>query len=509
MKSATRRFLPAMVLILFLVLIGVPFPAAADQEYSRARIVRLSFVEGTVTVLGPGSADWANAPVNTPIQEGFQLSTDKNSFAEVQFENGSTARVGELSLLKFEQLGLAESGDSLNRLRLDHGYGTFRVQPEKVQTFEVQSGDATFKPAGKAEFRIDLDQDQVRVEVFKGSLEVSSPEVSTTLAKNNVLEFTPGSEQAYSISHEIVRDDWDQWVAQRDEQEAENRPPGGYPQGAPAYGWSDLNNYGTWSYFDGYGYGWIPDVAGSWAPFTAGRWASYPGCGYTWISSEPWGWLPSYYGGWSFDPLFGWAWFPGTAFGSWCPANVTWYQGPGWVGWLPNGPATGPATKPRPPGPPRGCPDAPCRITAVNLRNFSQGGPIRPRALLPVDAFQGERVVAPNVEPGPLALLPGTPAKLSSAQRAIVSGEPLGSELAAKASPEGRHAAPSSTFTAPPAGLEREGRGFWASHSAHAPSAQSGSFGSPGSFGHSSESSPAASSSMGGSASHAAGSPHK
>src|ERR1700752_5043339 len=100
-------------------------PAAADQEYSHARIVRLSFVEGTVTLLRPSASDWAAAAVNTPIEEGFQLSTDKSSFAEVEFENGSTARVGELSLLKFDQLGLTETGDELNRLTLDHGYGTF------------------------------------------------------------------------------------------------------------------------------------------------------------------------------------------------------------------------------------------------------------------------------------------------------------------------------------------------------------------------------------------------
>jgi hypothetical protein len=60
------------------LLIGSIAALAAETEYSHARIVRLSFVEGTVTVLRPAS-DWANAPVNTPIQEGFQLSTDKNT----------------------------------------------------------------------------------------------------------------------------------------------------------------------------------------------------------------------------------------------------------------------------------------------------------------------------------------------------------------------------------------------------------------------------------------------
>ena len=55
---------------------------------SHVRVVRLSFVEGTVTVRRPGSEEWASASVNTPIEEGFSIATGKKSFAEVQFENG-------------------------------------------------------------------------------------------------------------------------------------------------------------------------------------------------------------------------------------------------------------------------------------------------------------------------------------------------------------------------------------------------------------------------------------
>jgi hypothetical protein len=40
------------------------------QHYSHARVVRLSFAEGTVTVQRPEVPEWAKAPVNTPIQ-GF------------------------------------------------------------------------------------------------------------------------------------------------------------------------------------------------------------------------------------------------------------------------------------------------------------------------------------------------------------------------------------------------------------------------------------------------------
>ena len=75
------------------------------QSYSPARIVRLSFVEGDVTVQRPDVQAWAEAPVNTPLQQGFKVSTGENSFAEMQFENGGTVRLGERALIDFTRLG--------------------------------------------------------------------------------------------------------------------------------------------------------------------------------------------------------------------------------------------------------------------------------------------------------------------------------------------------------------------------------------------------------------------
>jgi len=486
MKAAQRSYLVPIALIL-----GSVWAFASDGEYSRARIVRLSFVEGTVTVLRP-SSDWANAPVNTPIQEGFQLSTDKNSFAEVQFENGSTARVGELALLKFDQLGLTESGDSLNRIVLDHGYGTFHVSGDNLGSFEVRSGDATFKTEGKSEFRIDAERGQLRLEVLKGSVEASSPAVSTTLAKDQVLELTPGSDTAYNLTQGVQRDDWDDWVAGRDQQEAAATPPGGDIPGAPAYGWSDLNQYGTWSYFDGYGYGWVPDATGPWSPYGLGQWSYYPGFGYTWLSYEPWGWLPYHFGGWGFDPLFGWAWFPGNSW-AWSPALVNWYSGPGWVGWVPRPPMSGGGMGAGQLPPAKPCPNgATSCIKAVNTANFQKGGPILPQQFIKVKPSEGEFVKSPPVEATLLGRLPGTAARLSSAQQAVINGKPVPSgRFFSRISPESRQwggRAPVSSVSSIPAEVRHtEAGSIWSrGAAAESPGVRSGfggSRGDPGGFG--------------------------
>jgi hypothetical protein len=473
MKRARRR-LYLFPLALFVASIGASSIAARadDAEYSRARIVRVSFVEGTVTALHPSSSDWMNAPVNTPIQEGFQLSTDKSSFVEVQFENGSTARVGELALVKFDQLGLTESGDELNRMALDHGYGTFHALGDNLGAFEVQSGDATFKAEPKSEFRVDAEHGQVRLEVLKGSVEVSSPEITTTLGKDQVLELTPGAETAYNLTQGVQRDDWDDWVGERDRQQASATPPGGAIPGAPAYGWSDLNQYGTWSYFDGYGYGWVPDAQGPWSPYSLGQWNYNSGLGYTWDSYEPWGWLPYMYGGWGFDPLFGWAWFPGNFWGWGGGSPVSWYSGPGWVGWVPRPPLTGGGLGAGLLPPARPCPAGATNcIKAVSTANFQKGGPILPQQFIRIKPGEGAPVKTPPIEPTELAHSAATLARLSPAQEAVIHGEPIPSpHFSSRISPESRAwsgRAPASSVSSLPAEVRHtEAASVWSRGSA-------------------------------------------
>lgn len=477
MRATARQLILASAIFFSIAVVVSPLCAQEPpEEYSHARIVRLSFVEGKVTLLRPASVDWATAAVNTPIEQGFELSTDKDSFAEVEFENGSTARVGELSLVKFDQLALTDSGEELNRLTLDQGYGTFEVRPEKVSSFEVHSGDATFKPDRKAEFRVDVDRGRVRLEVFKGAVDASSSEGSTTLAKDGILEIASGTEQAFNMSSGIQRDDWDNWVADRDQQQTATAaaPPVELPADAPAYGWSDLNQYGTWSYFNGYGYGWVPDSWGAWSPFSLGQWSWYPGFGYTWIGYEPWGWLPYHFGGWMYDAMFGWAWFPGEEW-AFSPGIVDWYSGPGWIGWAPQapgrrpgGPGLGGGLLPKPP---RGCPNG-C-VNAVNSTTFQKGGPIQPRQLMNVNLSEAVPVRAPSIHPSLLAQLPGSPAKMSSAQRSVIEGHPTGAVPAFDRTTtldrvtgifhggELAHRAPTSTFASPPASVRSTTGASW------------------------------------------------
>jgi hypothetical protein len=428
MRSTVRVILSGIGFVLVTGLAAVA--AQAEEGYSHVRIVRLSFTEGDVTIQRPDLAEWASAPTNTPIQEGFKLSTAEAGYAEVEFENSSTARVGQLSLLEFTQLALTPGGGKLNRMTLHQGYATFNVIPDGDDYYEVTVARATVTPHGKCRFRVDYDQGLVQVKVFKGSVEVVSPEGNGTLGKNSVLLIDPGAAEPFQLAQGITKDAWDEWVEERENRVQLARSqvgPAPYSAAVPdlLYGWMDLLSYGNWYMLPGYGWGWAPMVGYGWAPFTFGRWCWYPGFGYVWISGEPWGWLPYHYGSWIYMPGYGWCWLPGS-FGYWSPGIVTWYQGPGWVGWSPRSPHGG--------GGQTNCPEQGC-ITRVDDTTVRQGLPVRPERVSGVDPRDGRRVERPDVRPDRLGMLPGPPQAEPAVSRRGRGGELTGEPLAGSERP--------------------------------------------------------------------------
>jgi len=371
----------------------VPSLLFAQEDLSHARVVRLSFVNGTVAVKRPGSSEWAKAIVNTPIQEGFGLETAGHSFAEVQFENGSTARLGELSKIDFSQLAMDPKGNKLNRLSFQRGYATFNFIPERGDVYTVSAAGATLAPKGKSEFRTDFDQDRLRLEVFRGSLDVASPSRSVQLGKDKVLEFEPQSAAALNIQHGIEKDSWDKWSDARDTQSQLTVNDQAVGLNHTLYGWEDLDEYGDWAYIPGFGYGWSPYAAAGWTPYSMGLWSWYPSFGWTWTSGEPWGWLPYHYGLWNFDPSFGWFWMPGN-FGVWSPALVSWWSGSGWIGWTPYGAVL---------------PAGYNGLVTVPGSTVQNGKPIGPGGVVRRPANQGTHIARPSFQPSALAMLSGVP----------------------------------------------------------------------------------------------------
>jgi hypothetical protein len=348
--------------------------------------------------------------VNVPIQEGFELSTSGASYAEVEFENGSTARIGELSKLLFDQLALDARGNKLNGMTFEQGYATFHFQPEHnpprstkqdgiihfqptySDVYRVKIADATVTTDEKCEFRTDLEQESFRVEVFNGSVDVATPTLSAKLGEGKILEHkVGGTELAFNIQKGIAKDNWDQWTEARDKQvQLTQKDEAVHPVG-PLYGWSDLDTYGEWIALRSGRFGWSPYAPAGWSPYTYGQWVRYPGFGWTWISGEPWGWLPYHCGLWDFDSTFGWYWMdPMFGCGLWGPSLVNWYAGPGWIGWAPTAPV--PPGIRQPPGhpgphPPGGGHPGPVPV----LGSFPKG-----LVTVPTSVVQNRQLITPQ-----------------------------------------------------------------------------------------------------------------
>jgi ferric-dicitrate binding protein FerR (iron transport regulator) len=209
MRNGIRSICSGLVI----ALCGLALSALAREGgLSHVRIVRLSFVSGSVLVKHPHRTAWAKALVNTPIEQGFSVATSSIAFAQVQFENGSSANLAGTSKLTFVELVRAQGGGTTNRLRLDRGCGTFANVLRNGDFYGVRAGNATIVPRGKSEFRIDVKGGSIRVEVFRGSVRVHGPRQTMTLGKNKVLNYSTNGEQPFSITHGIRRDAWDKRV---------------------------------------------------------------------------------------------------------------------------------------------------------------------------------------------------------------------------------------------------------------------------------------------------------
>jgi len=446
---------------------SMEYEPSADEAVakSHARVVRLSYVSGTVMVKRPGSAEEEPAMVNVPIQEGFELSTSGASYAEVEFENGSTARLGELSKLLFHQLALDADGNKLNSMTFEQGYATFHFLPEHnlppsanrdgtihfhptdSDVYRVKIADATLTADGKCEFRTDLEQDRFRVEIFNGLVDVATSTLSSKLGEGKVLEHeSGGTELAFNTRKGIVKDTWDQWTEARDKQvQLTEKDEPVHPIG-PRYGWSELDTYGEWIALPRGRFGWSPYARAGWSPYTNGQWEWYPGLGWTWISGEPWGWLPYHCGRWDFDFSFGWYWIdPMFGCGLWRASRVNWYAGPGWIGWAPTGAPRPPGTggpgrpRPRPPGggPPRPVPvlgHFPRGIVTVPTSVVQNRQLITPQTVNHIPLTVANMIEHPDFELGPRptstvdspTLSAGTTSKSNTATAAAPAPAPVG-----------------------------------------------------------------------------------
>ncbi|MGD0793524.1 MAG: FecR family protein [Terriglobales bacterium] len=318
------------MLAMWAVLAAAFLVVSASAE-SKARIVRLSEVQGTVQIDRATGDGFDKAFINLPVIEGSRLKTGKDGRAEVEFEDGRALRLAPDSEVDFTRLALGDDGQKFSTVQLVSGTVYANLHPKNAHDkdktgdqFLLNFGHESVTVSEAAHFRVELDGTRkATVAVFKGKLSATSPSgqfdvaekhsATIELANNDLANDDPAKKDSFVIAKNYEADPSDAWDRQQTDYHDRYASAGGSGISSPyGYGMSDLNYYGSYMTLPGYGNVWQPYFIGAnWSPFQDGGWAFYPGAGYMWVSGYPWGWMPYNYGNWAFAPGFGWVWQPG------------------------------------------------------------------------------------------------------------------------------------------------------------------------------------------------------
>jgi hypothetical protein len=310
-------------------LASLGFGTSAHADSSSVRAARLTYLQGSVTVNPPDNSGAVPAQLNLPLLSGVQLLTGGDGQAEVEFEDGSVARLTPNSALSLDNLAVDPNGVFNTNLSLLRGLAYFELRATPQYVYSVNAGGDVLSPVENATVRVNLDEPPAIFAVLDGTVQVgrqNGPNAAdgyqTSVRAGESLRADPGDASRYFLTQEIDQDSWDQWNEDQD-QAAATEASGSTSvrnnyEGAQGYGWSDLDANGSWYNVPGQGPVWQPDVAvsdASFDPYGDGAWVDYSGVGYVWASAYSWGWTPYRCGNWSYFNSFGWGWAPGSSCG--------------------------------------------------------------------------------------------------------------------------------------------------------------------------------------------------
>lgn len=290
---------------------------ADDANPDASGAARLSSVDGQVRILQGGQVLADPALLNTPLFTGTQIVTGDDGKAEIQFDDGSVARISPDSSMTLNAIG----NNGVTEIVLDGGLGYFELQGNGPGgDMRVVFSGAVVTAADFTVMRIRMDNPPGELAVFSGDAHLQSGNaLAVDLHGGQSIALNASDPSRYNLAESIEPDSWDDWNADRDQ--ALNADATEQTEASSSYAnsdnpnpqWNDLDANGNWYDVPGQGYVWSPYEASSvgWDPYGCGHWMWTPSYGYVWISCESWGYLPYSYGTWSYYNGFGWGWSPG------------------------------------------------------------------------------------------------------------------------------------------------------------------------------------------------------
>ena len=230
------------------------------------------------------------AVANTPLFEGMQLSTGDSGKAEIQFEDGSVARLSPDTTLTIVALrGQGSTGDA--QLLVNGGLAYFELQGGNAAgPISVLFGNNVATASGFTVLRVNMDNPPGALAVFSGNahLQFGGSANSVDLHGGESIALSPSDPNNSQLSESIEPDSWDAFNSDRDQalttEEASQTTASADMGQTQNPAWSDLDANGNWYNVPGQGYVWSPYEAASddFDPYGNGNWMYTPGYGYIW-----------------------------------------------------------------------------------------------------------------------------------------------------------------------------------------------------------------------------------
>jgi hypothetical protein len=321
--------LASLALIVLVVAVGMV------HAQDRPRFARASESEGDVWVLRMGEDEWELCGLNTPLGESDILETEGDSYAEIEFDNGTILSLDQETRVDFEEMSHNSRGGRTTRLSVP--YGNVRIRfpsyagPEEYLTVDLPTGSVDID--GNTTVRINVRGSKASdVYVYSGQARLDGRD-DEAIVRSGDRGYIDSEGYLGAITPiPKLRDAFDLWCEGKYDK-YNSRDSKVYLHGDSYYaGTYDLDYHGDWVFVAEYGRCWRPRVISGWYPYCDGHWVWSGRWGWTWVSYEPWGWIPYHYGRWVHTWRWGWVWIPGR---TWGPAWVAWVYYDDCIGWGP------------------------------------------------------------------------------------------------------------------------------------------------------------------------------
>ena len=330
---------PRWILICTLLCCGSV--AADDATDPPARVARLSYREGAVSIAPAAVDEWIDAVLNRPLTAGDRVWVDADSRAELQVGT-ATVHLDQNTGFSFVILD-----DETLQMRLTDGTMTIHARSLGAQeNVSIATSNATvlLRQPGEYSITTDTSGEHTIVKTRSGESEVSGDASRGYRVGAGEEGVFSGRDPLLAELNQVTdRSTFETWANAREDRDVQSIASRYVAPGV--IGYRDLDDYGSWSHDVEYGDVWQPTTyaINDWAPYRYGRWVWITPWGWTWIDDAPWGFAPFHYGRWAYLRQR-WCWVPGPVHfrPTYAPALVAWVGDPGMgftdVGWFPLGP---------------------------------------------------------------------------------------------------------------------------------------------------------------------------